>query len=110
MSVSEADLAFARELFGSLGRITHRRMMGGAVFYCDGVLFALSDGEGGLYLRTKGALADRLRAEGAQDWQWVRPKDGRVLTMGYVSLPEAALDDPERACEWAAEALRESAG
>ena len=107
MSVSDAELALARDLFADLGPITHRRMMGGAVLYADGHLFALLDGEGGIFLRTKGALAERLRADGGRDFEWTRPSDGRVMTMGYVSVPEAALDDPDLACQWARDALEE---
>lgn len=107
MTVAAADIAFALELFGDLGRLTHRKMMGGAVLYADGALFALLDGDGQIFLRSKGALADRLRAEGGRDFAWTRPSDGKVLTMGYVSLPEAALDDPGLACQWAHDALQE---
>ena len=109
MSVRPEDIAFAAELFAGLGTITHRKMMGGATLYADGAIFAILDQDGTIYLRSKGALAQTLRGEGGRGFEWTRPSDGKVTTMGYVSLPEAALDDPALACEWAAEALREGA-
>jgi len=32
-------------------------------------------------------------------------KDGSVASMGYWTLPDGALDDPEEACHWARKAL-----
>jgi len=107
MGITVEALEFARDLFSEVGEITHRKMMGGATLYCDGDIFAILDGTGRIFLRTKGALAGTLRTAGGSDFAWERSSDGKVLTMGYVSLPDTALDDPEQACEWAREALRE---
>jgi len=41
MAVSEADIAFAKELFDGLGTLTSRKMMGGLCLYSDGTIFAL---------------------------------------------------------------------
>lgn len=30
---------------------------------------------------------------------------GELRSMGYMSLPDDALDDPELACEWATKAI-----
>ena len=40
-----------------------------------------------------GALAETLAAEGAEQFAYAR--GGKLARMGYWSLPEAALDDPE---------------
>jgi DNA transformation protein len=105
--VSTADIAAFTELFADLGEITTRPMMGGTVFYADGRLFATIHGDGRLFLRSKGALARDLAAEGETQLTWTRPSDGKVQTMGYWSLPAAALDDPELACALARRALAE---
>ena len=106
MSVSKAELAAARDLFAPLGaEITHRHMMGGAILYAGGRIFAAIMGEAGLFLRAKGALAERLAAEGSRQFVWTSPKTGQTQRMGYWSLPDAALDDPEAACDWARAAL-----
>ncbi len=107
MSLSPEDLAFAKELFENLGTITHRKMMGAAALYCDGQIFASLDQQGTIYLRSKGALAETLIAQGCAQFEWTNPKTGKIQTMGYVALPEAALDDPQLACTLAKDALSE---
>ncbi|NNK78421.1 MAG: TfoX/Sxy family protein [Litoreibacter sp.] len=105
MSVSDADIAFARDLFSPLGRITHRKMMGGATLYADGALFGLVDGDGAIYLRARGALAEFLADEGAAQFTYER--NSETISMGYWSLPESALDDPEQAAMLARRAVTE---
>lgn len=100
MSVSDSDIAAALELFEGLGDITFRKMMGGASIYCDGQIFSILDAESQLYLKAKGAFADILEAEGCDKFT---TDDGR--TMGYWTMPDAGLDDPQLACDWARRAL-----
>ncbi len=99
MAVSDADIAFFKELFHGLGPLTHRNMMGGATFYCDGQVFAILSSKGEVYLKAKGAFAKALDAEGSH----IFGMDGK--TMGYWTLPDAALDDPDLARDWAQRAL-----
>ncbi|MGV6848140.1 MAG: TfoX/Sxy family protein [Marinibacterium sp.] len=99
MSVSGEDITFVLELFAGLGALTHRRMMGGATFYCDGQVFAILSSEGEIYLKAKGAFAGELEAEGSH----IFGMNGK--TMGYWTLPAAALDDPDTARHWAERAL-----
>ena len=105
MAVAPAHLAAARDLFAPLGKITTRPMMGGAILYAAGRIFAAIMGDEGVFLRARGALAARLAAEGARQFVWTRPSDGKTSRMAYWSLPEAALDDPQAACDWARAAL-----
>ena len=101
-----ADPAWIRDLFSGLGAITTRRMMGGLSAYADGRIFDAAGREGALYLRAKGSLAKELTAMGGKPFVVRRP-DGTEGRMGYVTLPEAALDDPEAACDLARRALGE---
>jgi DNA transformation protein len=104
VAVSAAGRAFALELFAGLGRLTARAMMGGLTLYCEGRVFAIVTGEERIYLKAAGGLAEALAAEGAEQFAYAR-RDGVTARMGYWSLPDAALDDPEAACEWARRAL-----
>ena len=79
-------------------------MMGGLTLYCDGQIFAIVTGEERIYLKAAGRLAEALAAEGAEQFAYTR-RDGVTARMGYWSLPDAALDDPEAACDWARRAL-----
>lgn len=109
MAVSAATRAFVLELFEALGGVTARPMMGGLFLHCDGQPFALVTSGERLYLKAAGALAAALAAEGAEQFVYAR-RDGVTARMGYWSLPEAALDDPEAACAWARRALAAADG
>jgi DNA transformation protein and related proteins len=98
VSLSEADTAFAIELFDGLGAISTRKMMGGLCLYSDGAIFGILDREGRIYLRSKSGLAGELAASGSEQFGG----------MGYWSLPDAALDDPDMACDLARRALEEA--
>ena len=53
----------------------------------------------------KGSAAEDVEAaEGGEQFSYARAGSG-LTRMGYWSLPEAALDDPEAACAWARRAL-----
>lgn len=104
MSVSEADIAFAKELFSELPNLTTRKMMGGLCLYSDGVIFALLYSDSTIYLKGQGAFVTKLEAMGATRWTYVR-KDGKVTKMPYWTCPDSVLDDPEEACTLAREAL-----
>lgn len=100
MSVTESDIAFVHELFAGLGEITHRKMMGGLSIYAGGQIFAILSSKGRLYLKASDDFAAEMAAEGAVKFEM---EDGRG--MHYWTLPEAALDDPDLACDWARRAL-----
>jgi len=100
MSVSDDDITFAKELFAPLGPLTHRRMMGGLCLYLDGQLFATLDSAGTVFLKARGDFAQLLADNGARQFS-----TGKGGHMGYWTLPDEALDDPERASDWARRAL-----
>jgi DNA transformation protein len=104
MSVSDADIAFALELFDGLGPISTRKMMGGLCLYRDGVIFSILHGDGSIWLKGSGAFADHLTAEGWTRWTYARD-GGKMAAMPYWRLPDALLDDPETACKLARDAL-----
>lgn len=97
-----ADLA--QELFADLGRISVRRMFGGAGIYSGGVIFALIF-EGEIYLKTSADTVADFEQAGCRQFVWVSPKQGKTLKMDYWTLPDFALDDAEAACEWARRSL-----
>ena len=95
MSVSDADIAFATDLLSPLGGLSTRKMFGGLGIYHDGAIFALLSSAGQLFIKTDTALAAELAAEGSTQFH----------NMPYWSMPEAALDDPEVALNWAQRSL-----
>ncbi|MDA9789651.1 TfoX/Sxy family protein [Amylibacter sp.] len=107
MAVSNEDIEFATDLFSRLGSITSRKMMGDASIYCDGQIFAILKSDGALMIKAKGALADELAAESCTKFT-MEDKTGKIKSMGYWTLPEPALDDPDEACQWATKSLKEN--
>lgn len=105
MSLSEADIAFATELFDGLPDLTTRRMFGGMGIYSQGLIFALLHSDGQIMIKsTGGTFADELTALGAAKWTYTR-KDGAASSMPYYSLPEAAVEDAELALDLGQRAL-----
>lgn len=100
MSISSQDIVYIEELFAPLGQITHRKMMGGLTMYFEGQVFAILDREGTLYLKAKGNFAEEMANAGATIFS-----DGKGGTMGYWTMPEAALDDADAVSDWARRAL-----
>lgn len=96
---------FVIELFGPLGPVRVRRMFGGAGVFADSVMFALLADEV-IYLKTDTDLRAALEAEGGRPFIWTRPGDGKQVDMGYVRIPDAALDDPDLASRWGRRALQ----
>ena len=93
MSVSDADIAFARELFAPLGDVSHRKMFGGICLYLSGDIFALVSSDGQIYLKSgKPPHADLGESE-------------QFHNMPYWSLPDALLDDPDAASALARETM-----
>lgn len=104
MSVSDEDIAHALDLFSEFDDLTTRKMMGGLCIYASGTIFALLYSDGQLFLKAQGEMAEKLEDMGATRWQYTR-KDGKVTSMPYWTMPDAALDDPELACSLARETL-----
>ena len=105
MSISDADIAFATELFADLPDLTTRKMFGGLGIYSEGVIFALLMSDSRFMIKAKtGPFADRLAEMGCEQWTYTR-KDGAASSMPYWSMPEAVMDDADAACALAQDAI-----
>ena len=104
MSLTSEEIAFATELFSGLGGISTRRMMGGLCLYHEGTIFALVHGDGSIWLKGAGDFVAELEAAGCSRWTYTR-ESGTTAAMPYWSLPDAAHDDPDLACDWVRRAL-----
>lgn len=93
MSVDEGLYAWVQEALEPLGRVSLRKMMGGATLYLDGTIFAIMD-EGELWLKADAESDAIWDAEGCERFS-VTFKDGRVDTMNYRRAPADVYDDAE---------------
>jgi DNA transformation protein len=99
MSVDQGLVDWVTECLEPIGRVTMRRMMGGAVLYCDGTVFALVD-DGDLYFKGDAINAEEFSSAGRGKFEF-SGKDGKVATMNYWSAPLDAYDDPDALRDWA---------
>lgn len=104
MAVSDEQIAFVRDLFSGLGPITTRKMFGGLGIYSDGRIFAILMSDGMLKLKGAGSMVETLDAAGWDRWTYTRD-NGVSSSMPYWTMPDALLDDPDEACDWARRAL-----
>ena len=99
MSVDSGLYAWVEEALEPLGRVSMRRMMGGATLYLDGTIFAILD-EGELWFKADAETDAAWDAEGCERFS-VTFNDGRVDTMNYRRAPADVYDDAEAMQRWA---------
>jgi DNA transformation protein len=99
MSVDEGLVAWVEEALEPLGRVTMRRMMGGATLYLDGFIFAITD-DGELWFKSDSETDALWDSEGCERFSMTFD-DGRVGTMNYRRAPSGVYDDAEALQRWA---------
>ncbi len=103
MSVDAGLIDWIEEAMAPLGQVSLRRMMGGAVLYLDGVVFAIV-GDDMLWFKADAESDAAWDAIGAERIAMER-KDGSIATMNYRRAPDDVLDDADAMREWAALAV-----
>jgi DNA transformation protein len=99
MSIDEGLLAWVEEALAPLGKVTMRKMMGGATLYLDGTIFAILDGSE-IWFKSDVESDAVWDAEGCERFS-VTFKDGRVDTMNYRRGPLDVYDDADAMQRWA---------
>jgi DNA transformation protein len=98
MSFDEGLYAWVQEALEPMGRVTMRKMMGGATLYLDGIIFAIMvDGE--LWMKSD-AEADPVWDAVSTERFTVAFKDGKVDSMNYRRAPSDVYDDAEAMQKW----------
>jgi DNA transformation protein len=100
MSIDQGLLAWVEEALEPLGPVTLRKMMGAAVLYLDGVIFAVLD-EGEIWFKSDAETNAIWDGEGCERFTFTA-RDGRVETMNYRRAPSDVHDDAEAMQRWAA--------
>ena len=91
MAIDMGLVAWVEEVMAPVGTVTWRRMMGGATFYCDGVVFAIITGDGVLRFKADAESDAIWDAEGCE--RFSVEMAGKTATMNYRTAPDAVLDD-----------------
>ena len=102
MSIDRALFAWVQEALEPLGTVSIRPMMGAAVLYLDGIVFAVLDDE--LWFKADAESAAIWDEAGCERFSFTL-KDGTVESMNYRRAPTDVYDDAEAMQRWAALAL-----
>lgn len=103
MAVSPSFLDFVREAFSVFGEISIRKMFGGAGAYCDGLFFAVIDGET-IYLKTDEVTRSAFESAGLEAFSF-ETKDGALALTSYFAAPEGMFDEEDELRRWTTLAL-----
>ena len=98
MSSSAEFLEFLEEQMDLFGRVTTRRMFGGAGFYRDGLMFALV-ADDVLYLKTDNASRSDFESEGLTPFTYAT-RNGQNTIISYHRAPLRCLDDRDEMADW----------
>ncbi|MEG3179142.1 TfoX/Sxy family protein [Sphingomonas sp. LT1P40] len=99
MAADSALIEWAKEALEPMGAITHRAMMGAAVLYCDGTLFAVVDDEA-IYFKMDTVSAPVWDEAGCPPFTFIT-KEGETVSMNYRRAPDDVYDDTDAMRQWA---------
>ncbi len=100
MSIDEGLYAWVEEALEPLGRLSMRKMMGGATLYLDGAIFAIMvDGE--LWFKADAESNAIWDDAGCSERFSVTFKDGTIDRMNYRRAPSDVYDDADEMRRWA---------
>jgi len=102
MSYDAGLFEWTKEALAPLGDVTLRPMMGVAVLYLDGTIFAVIEDE--LWFKADAESAAIWDAEGCERYSFTG-SDGKVETMNYRRAPANVYDDAEAMQRWASLAV-----
>jgi DNA transformation protein and related proteins len=93
-----AFVEFALEVLQAWRPVTAKRMFGGHGIYHAGLMFALI-ADGALYLKVDDESLADFEAMGLKPFEY--EAKGRRVSLSYRQAPDALLDEPDVAREWA---------
>lgn len=100
MAADPGLIEWAKEALEPLGVITHRAMMGAAVLYCDGTVFAVVNDEA-IYFKVDAVSLPIWEQAGLPPFTFTNG-EGETVSMNYRRAPDDVYDDGDAMREWAA--------
>ncbi|KAA2316107.1 TfoX family protein [Pseudooceanicola sediminis] len=101
MAVDPDFIDHVRDLFSGLGPLRTGRMFSGIAVYAEeDAMFAMITASQTIYMKTDAACQAAYLAAGATPFTYTRKTGARQVT-SLMTLPDAALDDPDEALIWA---------
>ena len=102
VSVDQGLVDRVAEMVAPLGAPSSRRMMGGAMLYCDGIAYGIVDDDQ-LWFKADAASDAAWDEAGAVRFTYDRA--GQTATMNYRRAPDDCYDDDDAFRHWAGLAL-----
>ena len=100
MATDPELLDHVRDLFAGLGCLTTGRMFSGTALYVEGDVMFAAILVGTVWMKSDASTQAAYLAVGSRPFSYMRQTGPREAP-GLMSLPEAAMDDPDTAVEWA---------
>jgi DNA transformation protein len=97
------DTEYIAELFSAYGRVSVRRMFGGAGIFADGLMIALSV-DGVIFLKADDRTIPEFEREGLRPFSY-ETRGGTHTLKSYWRMPERLYDEPDELAGWARRAL-----
>ena len=101
MPVSDEFLEYVVGQLSMLGRVTARKMFGGAGLYCDGKMFGLV-ADDVPYLKVDDSNRDEFAKAGSAAFV---PFPDKPMVMSYYEIPADILENPTLLAQWAQRSL-----
>ena len=98
------ELSFRIRRDGGWATMTTEEIFGGQNVVVFSLPGAFTPTCSSTHLPRYNELAPAFREAGSRQFTYPT-KDGRTMSMGYWTLPESALDDPDEALSWARRSL-----
>jgi DNA transformation protein len=101
MSVSDEFLDYVVDQLSTWGRVSVRKMFGGAGLYLEGVMFGLI-ADDVAYLKVDDSNRDDFVKAGSSAF---KPYPDKAGTMSYYEIPPEVLEDRDELSRWAQRSL-----
>ena len=93
------------DILGHIPHITSRKMFGGYGIYHEGIIFGLIiDDE--LYIKVADHNRADYEAHHSRPFVYMKEKTGKEVMLGYWTVPEEIMDNPEDIEDWMFEAKK----
>jgi DNA transformation protein and related proteins len=93
------DSEAIKDLFADFGPVRTRKMFGGQGIYSGDRMIAM-EVKGEIWIKADANSRAVFEAAGSSPFLYP-VKDGKIATIPYWRLPDAALDDPAELTKWA---------
>ena len=100
MAFDQGLVDWIAEAMEPVGTVTLRKMMGGAVLYCDGAIFAIVDDSAVWFKSDAVGDAEWDAADCGQRFSYDMG-GGRIESMNYRRPPDDVYDDADELRRWA---------